>query len=463
MGGAVATAAALCCLLAAIVAPRAAAETTEITLGQGTHASALTAGRDGNLWFVGTRSPLGGEAYDVVGRASPSGALTEFPLPPRPAGELGLDSIVAARDGYLYFTETGAGRIGRMSTGGQFDDFALPTPGSRPRSIVEAPDGKLWIAEEGVDRVASIDNLSGIVSEYRLISGAHPRGVAARAEGTVWVTETGLAKLGTVSPDKSVRSFELRDHASRPNEIVPGPEGNLWFTDLAKPRLGRVTWAAGTQGEYEWLDLPWGSSTGSIVYGPAGDFWYTTGNRIGSVSTSWGLARPACLAGGCAQPISDLAVGPEGDLWYGTAVRRAEGGGSAQREADLEAGTIGIFEPPPLEVQIAGAAGRLAGRYVSLDANCAGGAAGQRCDAKIRVLGRLRSERGRSVLGRAAVYFRTATTRPVRLRLSAAAAATLAGDGRLAVRVKTTVKGGKPTTRRLVLRGPARNRHLATR
>jgi virginiamycin B lyase len=427
------------CLLVMIGAAPAGAEATEFTLGQGTQASALTTGREGNLWFAGTHHGSSG-SNDVVGRVSPSGEVTEYPLPERPESELGIASIIAARDGFLYVTETGAGRIGRMSTSGQFEDFPLPTAGSLPRSIVEAPDGKLWVAEQGLDAVVSLDNGTNILSEYRLNPGSRPSAVAVRADGTVWVTKSGFAELGSISPDGTTRSFELRDPRSRPNQIVTGPEGNLWFTDQAKSRLGRITSVVGTTGEYEWIDLPWGSSTGLITFGPHGDFWYTVGNKIGSVSATWGLAEPSCVSGGCNLSVTALTAGPDGELWYATGA------------------TIGRFEPAPIRLVI-GASASLSGRFVSLRMDCGGGYAGQICDGKVTLLGRLPVPGGGTDvarLGRVAVRFRPVAARRIRIRLSPKAAAALRRDGRLRVRVAATVKGGRPSGRTLVLHAPGR-------
>src|SRR5205085_12232653 len=55
-----------------------------------------TAGPDGNTWFLNG-------SVKSVGRITPAGALTMFPLPTTPA--IFLDSIVAGQDGNLWFTE----------------------------------------------------------------------------------------------------------------------------------------------------------------------------------------------------------------------------------------------------------------------------------------------------------------------------------------------------------------------
>jgi streptogramin lyase len=65
----------------------------------------MTTGPDGNLWFV----EFNGNA---IGRITPRGAITEFPLP---TGNSGPSSITTGPDGALWFTENDGNRIGRFS------------------------------------------------------------------------------------------------------------------------------------------------------------------------------------------------------------------------------------------------------------------------------------------------------------------------------------------------------------
>jgi len=61
-------------------------------------------GPDGNLWFTEYAS-------DQIGRMTPAGVVTEFPLP---AGSAPY-GIVVGPDGNLWFAETGSNKIGRMT------------------------------------------------------------------------------------------------------------------------------------------------------------------------------------------------------------------------------------------------------------------------------------------------------------------------------------------------------------
>src|SRR5437870_5834027 len=94
--------------------------------------SGITAGPDDNLWFTE-------EAGNKIGRISPTGAISEFPLAvgAMPGG------IVAGPDGNLWFTERGANKIGRISLTGDLAEFPIPTAASNPWRISTGGDGNL--------------------------------------------------------------------------------------------------------------------------------------------------------------------------------------------------------------------------------------------------------------------------------------------------------------------------------
>ncbi len=99
----------------------------------------ITTGADGKLWFAETA------AYKI-GRMTPAGVVTEFPLPATtlPAGSSGSPpgptAITAGPDGALWFTETSINpnaaantvAIGRITPQGPDQDIPRKTPGERP-------------------------------------------------------------------------------------------------------------------------------------------------------------------------------------------------------------------------------------------------------------------------------------------------------------------------------------------
>src|SRR5262245_21668812 len=106
----------------------------------------ITRGPDGNLWFTESIA-------DRIGRITPAGVVTQFSLPflSQPA------EITAGPDGNLWFTETGSSRIGRITTAGVITEFSAGiTPNSGPVGITRGPDGNLWFTETRANKIGRI-------------------------------------------------------------------------------------------------------------------------------------------------------------------------------------------------------------------------------------------------------------------------------------------------------------------
>ncbi len=72
-------------------------------------------------------------------------------------------------DGNVWFSETDAGQIGRITPQGEITEFKGGiTPGSRPLSIA-VRDGAIWFSEAAGNRIARI-TLDGHVTEFPIPS-----------------------------------------------------------------------------------------------------------------------------------------------------------------------------------------------------------------------------------------------------------------------------------------------------
>ncbi len=79
---------------------------------EGCEAFGITSGPDGNLWFTEGAA----DTTDTIGRLTPAGSFTAFPLPTDGSDGSRPRSITAGPDGNLWFTEELAGEIGRITT-----------------------------------------------------------------------------------------------------------------------------------------------------------------------------------------------------------------------------------------------------------------------------------------------------------------------------------------------------------
>ena len=213
--------------------------------------SGVTAGPDGALWFTETSA-------NQIGRITAAGAVTEYPVTTAAAQPYG---ITAGSDGALWFTELNANKIGRISPAGVITEYPVPTPDAAPNWITAGPDGALWFTEQGTNQIGRI-TISGVVTEYIVpplppYSGLVLNGIAAGSDGALWFAGAGtnnndqcfsfpfcvLPFIGRISTAGTVSEYSLAgDDFAEPYAITPGPDGALWFTDGAG-QIGRITTA----------------------------------------------------------------------------------------------------------------------------------------------------------------------------------------------------------------------------
>lgn len=239
------------------------------------------------LVFTAAAAPAGA-APAVALPAAATGTITEF----RPAGisqtatsdPLG---ITTGPDGNLWFTESDANAIGRITTSGSIAEFPVPTPASQPSGIASGPDGNLWFAERDGDKIGRIDT-SGNVTEFPLPAAsqpAKPQGIATGPDGALWFTESGRDQIGRIDTGGAIAEYgPFLNPGMTAVGIASGPDGGLWFTEYDGNRLGRAT-TGGVITELPAFPTP-NSEPNRIVSGPDGNLWVTESDtgRIASVT-----------------------------------------------------------------------------------------------------------------------------------------------------------------------------------
>ena len=297
-------------LTLALAAPAGAVGVTEFPFqsAYGVSPVDVAAGPDGALWFTLTNAPFGS-----IGRITLGGAFTEFPVPTALANPR---QITSGPDGALWFTQAGGNRIGRITTSGQISEFAIPTAGSGPLGgITAGPDGAVWFTEGLANKIGRITT-SGQITEFPIPTpGSGPGGITTGADGALWFTEGLGNKIGRITTGGVITEFALPNPDSGPGGIARGPDGALWFTEYRGNRIGRIT----TAGAITEFSTP-GRGPMRITAGPDGALWFTStdlgGNigRIGRITTSGALTEYRT-------PTVDswplgIVPGPDGALWF---------------------------------------------------------------------------------------------------------------------------------------------------
>jgi streptogramin lyase len=301
---------ALLVLLGVLPWSRASAqEIVEFPIPTPNQARAIAAGPDGNLWFTEFSYDSGGTVATAgIGRITPDGVITEFPIP---AASVNGHGITAGPDGNIWFSEFEANRIGRMTTAGVLTEFAIPTAGSLPQGITAGPDGNLWFVEQTGNKIGRITTEGVVTGEFPVpTAGSNPGDITAGPDGNLWFTEQTGNKVARITPAGAIYEIAIPTADSIPHGIVTGPDGNLWFVEGQGGNVARVT-PYGTVTEF-----PNPGRTGeSITAGADGNLWFTENSfetAIGRMTTSGVLTefpiQPFVLA-------NDIVAGPDGRLW----------------------------------------------------------------------------------------------------------------------------------------------------
>jgi virginiamycin B lyase len=260
----------------------------------------IVAGPDGNLWFTESDA-------SKIGKITPGGSITEYKLA---AGTVPY-GITVGPDGNIWFTERLGNAIAKMDTSGNLlAEYFLPTLEAQPWHITPGPDGKLWFTEENVDLIGAI-TVGGLISEFPTNSCCFPTQITTGEDGRLWFTEELPGQIGAMSTDGEVEYF-TPPRGELTYGITTGPDGNVWFTALTGTyKLGNID----TGGKITEVLAP-AVFTGiaGVTTGPDGNLWYTMNDtgRVGGVTPSGG--RLGTFRAG-SYPIG-ITAGPDGNIWF---------------------------------------------------------------------------------------------------------------------------------------------------
>jgi len=271
----------------------------------------ITTGSDDNLWFVEYAS-------GIVGRMTPAGVLTEFPVASATSFTY-LRSIAAGPDNNLWFTDTGNSRIGRITPTGSSTLFTVPTPYSNPEGIAAGSDGNMWFTEYNGNAIGRITP-AGIITEFALpTTSSHGLGgIAAGSDGNMWFADTGNNRIGRITPAGQTSFFVIPTAYTQPLGITAGPDGNLWFTE-GNPagqhdHIGRIT-PAGVITEFP---LPsQGSGPYGITSGSDGNLWFTAqSGQIGRITPTGDVSEYTIPTTPSTPQGFAITAGPGGTVWF---------------------------------------------------------------------------------------------------------------------------------------------------
>jgi virginiamycin B lyase len=319
---------------------------------------------------------LVGPLLVLSGTTPAHAAVSVFPVPTSNAG---LERIVTAPDGSMWFVESEVGKIGRITTAGEIQEYRLPptTTGSVDGSVMGldvGSDGVVWVTYDYGRKILSYNPATGAATDYGL--GSSPYGGAVRVglDGRVFVTmnfdDSGIASLApgaagffwsanapacddvlgraadgsmwcqggrAAGMDTVVKvngdatggtTYPLPSDATYPNALAAGPVGSIWFTRsssgtiFTSPNSGSIGYLDAANGATRIWQTGSRSAPDDLVLGPDGSMWFTNMGAapgIGHISAS-GVGAVSSV--GNYQPTS-LTFGPDGAIWFTDSVNNS--------------------------------------------------------------------------------------------------------------------------------------------
>ncbi len=238
----------------------------------------IAAGADGNIWY--TQANVG-----AIGKMALTGTVVTYTLP---AGISGTNGITAGLDGNLWVTDYSGNQILRVTTGGVVTgQFPVATPASGPYDIIASSDGNLWFIEITANQIGRITP-DGTISEFKLpTADAIIHGITAGPDGAIWIAEGRpfpiAGQFGRIAPNGTITEYPLRGYGL-PTAITAGSDGNLWATTVVYPKMDG--WVITRITPYGFIthvsDVFYNCSCGSITSGGDGRIWFTSFFSIGA-------------------------------------------------------------------------------------------------------------------------------------------------------------------------------------
>jgi virginiamycin B lyase len=297
----------------------------------------IIAGSDGALWFTES-------AAHSIGRITSTGSIAVFP-----ADVDATSDLVAAPNGSVWYSSANSS-ITQMTSDGKTVPIALSSIAGWVPTIdrlATGDDGALWFVADGSTKLVHV------TAEGKLIAAAIPEpqfdqlGVVSLAGGAMWFTVASADQVGVVTPAGDVRLYAVPALGSGPMDPVRGPGGGVWFLEAISGNLGAIL----PDGRVNETPIAPASGFGSaivsgaaysFVFGPDSNFWLTEPDEDMIVRVT-----PAGAATDFATPRGShptgLAVGSDGALWFAE-----EGAGKIGRITT--AGAITQFALPPFEI-----------------------------------------------------------------------------------------------------------------
>jgi virginiamycin B lyase len=183
---------------------------------------------------------------NAIGTVNSDFSAVHMEFSPLPTGSANPLRVTTATTFLEYwFTEQGASKVARMTPTGNITEFPLPTAGTYPLGIAPGNTGRFWFCErtgKALGEIIDDGDLSTIIEHP--LKGTGPFEIALGPDNHVWFTEVDSGQIGVVANiNGPILEFDIPNAATNrhPAAIARGVGQTLWFGEFAGGRIGRIS------------------------------------------------------------------------------------------------------------------------------------------------------------------------------------------------------------------------------
>jgi len=126
--------------------------------------------------------------------------------------------VTNALDASLYITSPIDQNAPATLRGLDVTEFLVPTAGAFPQGIAAGPDGAIWFTETAANKIGRVTT-DGVVTEFPIVGGTIPIGITAGPDNRLWFTCNGSGQIGRITTNGVIRLFTIPYAAGEPSKF----------------------------------------------------------------------------------------------------------------------------------------------------------------------------------------------------------------------------------------------------
>lgn len=242
----------------------------------------------------------------------------------------GTEGLIVARDGTIYYSQSGA--VGRLAPGGSPENDWVSLPGSSGTVwgiALDAANETLYVGSPSAGTIYSVDLTAATPAATAFVTSAgQPNGLTVGPDGALYYSNFGGGRVMRVEATGGTPTQVTTSGIPGANGVAFDTDGTLLVCSYSTGNLFRLTLTSGAETGRTMAATGLGAPDG-VALDANGDFWVTDNGagRVLFVDRDTGMVNPVMPGIGSAASL-DFGAGALrcGDLYVSSsgAMRRLE-------------------------------------------------------------------------------------------------------------------------------------------